>query len=171
MRESKAELTDRLRREGRWEDFKKMRDELRSTGIPAKQAWYQAAVEFPSTVRHALSSVSAPSPDDVEALKTKPSISTMDAARWVFDHLDGDWIKPADAPSAGAWSLREWARTNTATRTEFYRMFGIKLLTPAQEKYERYEDDGRDLTKLLTKLEKGPWRVQDSGEPQSAGIT
>jgi hypothetical protein len=47
MRESKSQLTDRLRREGRFDDFKRRREELKAEGIPAKYAWYQAAVEFP----------------------------------------------------------------------------------------------------------------------------
>src|SRR3989304_6065914 len=47
MRESKAELTDRLRGEGRFEAFKKRREELKAKGTPAKQAWYEAAAEFP----------------------------------------------------------------------------------------------------------------------------
>ena len=46
-RESKCELTDRLRREGRFDEFKKRREELKAEGIRAKYAWYQAAVEFP----------------------------------------------------------------------------------------------------------------------------
>jgi len=46
-RESKAELTDRLRREGRFEEFKQRREDLKAEGIRAKYAWYQAAVEFP----------------------------------------------------------------------------------------------------------------------------
>ena len=47
-RESKAELTDRLRREGRFEAFKKHREELKAQGVPAKEAWWQAATEFPA---------------------------------------------------------------------------------------------------------------------------
>ena len=50
MRESKAELTDRLRREGRWEAFKKRREELKAGGTSANQAWFEAAAEFPAAV-------------------------------------------------------------------------------------------------------------------------
>jgi len=50
MRESKAELTDRLRREGRWDAFKKCREELKSGGMAASDAWDVAAGEFPPPV-------------------------------------------------------------------------------------------------------------------------
>lgn len=46
-RESKAELTDRLRREGRWEDFKKRREAIKASGVRAREAWVRAAGEFP----------------------------------------------------------------------------------------------------------------------------
>jgi hypothetical protein len=36
MRESKAELTDRLRREGRWDEFKKRREELKAQQTVAR---------------------------------------------------------------------------------------------------------------------------------------
>lgn len=48
-RESKGELTDRPRREGRWEAFVERREELKAEGTPAKQGWFQAAVEFPAS--------------------------------------------------------------------------------------------------------------------------
>ena len=130
MRESKAELTDRLRREGRFEAFKKRREELKANGTPAKQAWFEAAAELPPLAgsippqaqSHTLTKT------DFRAVKRKPRVKIGQAIRWAFDHLEGDWVRPRDAPSIGAWSLREWARSSAAARTEFYRMFAAKLL-------------------------------------------
>jgi len=48
VRESKGELTDRLRREGRWDAFKKRREDLKADGMAASDAWDVAAAEFPS---------------------------------------------------------------------------------------------------------------------------
>ncbi len=130
MRESKAELTDRLRREGRLEAFKKRREELKAEGVPAKQAWYQAATEFPPP---AVTTPAQEAPSiDLQSLKGKSPVSVVLAATWAFENLDADWVLPADAPSAGAWSLREWARSNVVTRTEFYRMFAAKIVLPPQ---------------------------------------
>ena len=98
MRESKSELTDRLRREGRWDDFKKLREELKAGGMSASDAWNRAAQEFPPPPAE------NPVPrSDIRALKGKKPISIMQAAKWVFENLDADWVTPADAPSAGAW--------------------------------------------------------------------
>ena len=47
MRESKAELTDRLRREGKFDAFKKRREDLKAGGMAAGDAWDVAAEEFP----------------------------------------------------------------------------------------------------------------------------
>ena len=151
MRESKAELTDRLRREGRWEAFKKRREELRVGGTPAKQAWFEAATEFPAVVDR--SATPAAPVVDLQVLKGKPPISVVRAALWAFENLDADWITPAEAPTAGAWSLRQWARSGIAARGEFYRTFVAKLVLPSQEKARKAEehDDAWDRTveKLL----------------------
>jgi hypothetical protein len=131
MRESKAELTDRLRREGRFEAFKKRREELKAGGMAASDAWGAAATEFLSLdtkpVGGAVPTV------DLQALKGKPPVSIVNAAAWAFEYLDTDWITPTDAPSAGAWSLCAWARSSMAARTEFYRMFAARIVLPPQE--------------------------------------
>ena len=141
-RESKAELTDRLRREGRWEAFVKRREELKVEGVPAKEAWWQAATEYPPQNGHG---PDGPPPKmDLSALKGKPSVSVVPAATWAFEYLDADWVTPADAPSLGAWSLRDWARSNIATRTEFYRLFAAKLVLPLQEKARQAEEERQE---------------------------
>ena len=132
MRESKAELTDRLRREGRWDAFKKRREELKAGGTAAADAWGVATAEFPPA--DAKRSNGKASVVELRALKGKQAVSVVEAATWAFEYLDADWIKPADAPSAGAWSLREWARSSMAARTEFYKMFATKLVMAPQEK-------------------------------------
>lgn len=92
MRESKAELTDRLRREGRWEAFKKRREELKAEGVPAKEAWWQAASEFSPQAgqheAHALGRLLTQT--EFRAIKRKPCIKIGQAVRWAFDHLEGE---------------------------------------------------------------------------------
>jgi len=130
-RESKAELTDRLRREGRFEEFKKRREQLKSEGVPAKEAWWQAAAEFPPPSDPArLPTQSRPfTKADLRTIKRKTPAKIGQIIRWAFDHLEGDWLEPRDAPSVGAWSLREWARSSPTARAEFYRLFAVKMLT------------------------------------------
>jgi hypothetical protein len=128
-RESKAELTDRLRSEGRWEEFKKRREQLRADGILAKDAWRQAAMEFPPQDDPANKNIRTRpiTKTDFRAFRKKPEIRIGQALRWAFDHLEADWLRPRDAPSIGAWSIREWARSNPTARMEFYRLFAAKL--------------------------------------------
>ena len=136
MRESKAELTDRLRREGRWNDFVRRREQLKAEGMDASEAWGVAAEEFPPPDAQRPNG-KAPAAD-LRALKGKPPVPVVEAATWAFEYLDADWIKPADAPSAGAWSLRDWARTR---RTEFYKLFAARIVMPPQEKAQEEDEE------------------------------
>ncbi len=163
-RESKSELTDRLRREGRWEAFTKRRDEIKASGTPAKQAWFEAATEFPAPAAQATAE-KAPKAD-LRMLQGKPALPIAVAAVWVAEHLDADWITPPDAPSLGAWSIREWARSSPAARTEFYRTFIAKIVMPPQEAARQAEEERRrknsmaharvqaDIERLLAHSEK-----------------
>jgi len=65
-----------------------------------KQAWYGAATEFPLLATPSLAGA-APTEIDLRVLKDKPAVPVRKAVQWAFDHLDADWGKPADAPSAG----------------------------------------------------------------------
>jgi hypothetical protein len=125
MRESKSELTGRLRRGGQWQEFVKRREELKASGMPAKDAWVQAADEFPAPSQK---TDKATPPVDLLPLKGKQAVPIYEATKWVMENLDADWITPADAPSAGAWSMLRWARSSLAARGDFYRTFVSKLL-------------------------------------------
>jgi len=175
MRESKAELTDRLRREGRFDAFKKRREELKAGGMPASDAWDAAAEEFPSP--DAKPDTGTVPKADLRALKGKPAVSVVQAAAWAFEQLDCDWITPADAPSPGAWSLREWARSSMAARTEFYRLFVAKVLLPPQEDARQAEKEREKrrmangstqdaIERLLRRSDKHPDDVVKLGRPQ-----
>ena len=83
---------------------------------------------------------SAPKPD-LSALKGKPSVRIVEAAAWVFEMLDCDWVAPADAPSSGAWSLLIWARSSMAARSDFYKMFANKVVSPPQEAEKKAEEE------------------------------
>ena len=164
MRESKGELTDRLRREGRFDAFKKRREDLKAGGTPAGDAWRQAAAEY-------LPECGNPTPQapsrsltktEVRALKRKPCIDVGQAIRWAFDHLEGDWLQPRDAPSVGAWSLREWARSSPLARSDFYRLFAAKMLAiPAQDGLSPRRLSKKDRT-FYDSFETDPRRLSQS---------
>ena len=110
MEESKIAATDRLRREGRWEEASlykdKIRTELKAKGIPRKEAneesWKKMAETFP------------PQDGEQDELASRSAFGTVDVARdagWVYRHLDPS-IETEDAPSSGALGLLRWARSN-----------------------------------------------------------
>jgi hypothetical protein len=132
-RESKAELTDRLRREGRFEAFKARREELKRQGTPAGEAWPIAAEEFApledrKTSDDGGSASGNLSDADTAALLNKVPAPLPQVIGWVFNALDLHGLRPIDAPSTGAWSLLTWARSNARNRTVFYTVFVPKLL-------------------------------------------
>src|SRR6188472_2584062 len=113
MTESKSVATDRLRREGRWEDASKYRDEKRAefkaSGMKrtaaSNAAWEAMLAEFPPL----------PAPDVNDAQRTdlkmiaadlaSAKASTPDPLRdavWAYDHLGDDDLSPDDYPSLGA---------------------------------------------------------------------
>ena len=112
---------------------------MKAGGMAASEAWDVAATEFPPPIaQHAASE--APTVD-LRALKGKPTVSVAEAATWASEHLDADWVSPADAPGAGAWSMREWARSSMAARSEFCRTFVAKLVMPPQEEARRAKEE------------------------------
>jgi hypothetical protein len=124
MLESKSVATDRLRKEGRWEEASLWRDqkrgELRAEGqtrTESNEAAWQAMIEqFPP-----LPSSEVQSPGGghaVELLDIDPdsydgqSGCAGDMA-WVYQNLSVKSAAPHQAPSSGAWGLLQWARRNT----------------------------------------------------------
>jgi hypothetical protein len=98
------------------------------------KAWWQAATEYspPNGKGSNGSNGLAPKPD-LSALKGKSAVTIAEATAWAFENLDCDWITPADAPSAGAWGMLEWARSRMAARGEFYRNFVNRFMAAPQE--------------------------------------
>jgi hypothetical protein len=116
MRESKAELTDRLRREGRFDEFKKRREQLRVEGVPAKDAWQQAATEFPAPAR--------PDFAIVPTIKWKDAEPNLRRAHDNFDWLlQAIYVKlPKNACNPYVRKLIERIRSDPSVQTEFFRL-------------------------------------------------
>jgi hypothetical protein len=122
MLESKCIATDRLRREGRWEEASLWRDQNRvqlraegKTKTEANEAAWQAMIEqFPPLPQSEL-----PVGDHaVELLDIDPNSydgqsSCTDDVIWAYHNLAIKSADPSQAPSAGAWALLQWARRNS----------------------------------------------------------
>jgi len=133
MTESKIECTERLRREGRWPEASRFKDEtlraLRDEGMKkaeaAQLAWERMAEKYPPQQTPApgdecdggeVASGVAPAEGekiDITELLERIGDQRPDLVRdtlWAYEHLVDRRTKPADAPTAGAWALLTWSR-------------------------------------------------------------
>ena len=127
-RESKAELTDRLRREVRFEEFKKRREELRAEGNEAKDAWFIAAAEFPPQTDPATGRAAVIEPCIRWSAKTRIALQ--------YARSDIEWLLMAMNVRLPAW-VKEQApekyamlmelRANPVLRADFHRILLKRL--------------------------------------------
>jgi len=126
-RESSQERHDRLVREGRWEPFEKLRDQLKLT-MSAKDADAQAEREFPPQDSVGNTAVSTPVESKpavptavpLETFKNQKPVDARKVVEWVFENIEVQDAKPESAPSPGAWGLLQWVRSSPDSKHEFY---------------------------------------------------
>jgi hypothetical protein len=156
-------------REGRWEEAKKRREELKAGGMTATEAWMVVMKEF-----GAAGGEGAPPGEDQPAKKARKKSGGRSSSRgfsrevlstakrpslrkgveWVYDALAIDDVQPEDAPSPGAYELYKWAKTDPGARDIFYKDF-VKALLPSRtdiSKEEAFRDDGTALSETLKRL-------------------
>jgi len=169
MNESKIELTERLRREGRWSEASLFKDaelrKLRSGGMTkanaGEEAWRRMAAKFPALANTGDTDDETPDtmaakplppqrsrsmePDiDIDALLDRIGDARQPAdlvrdVLWVYGALENRRLKPTDAPSLGAWSLLVWARQY---RNRFFEQVLPKAMLnkpPEDEENQRQE--------------------------------
>ncbi len=121
MTESKIELSERLRRENRWDEASRFKDtavkDFKSQGMKRTEAteaaWEAMAEAFPPLEPpEALSDAPGgceghDEPDDelidVDALVAKQPHDFNRDVQWVYTHLADRNAEPENAPTAGAW--------------------------------------------------------------------
>jgi hypothetical protein len=148
MTESKITATDRLRKEGRWEEASLWRDKKRKqlktegqTRTEANDASWQAMIEqFPP-----LPAAPEEPSEAVELLDMGNYDDQPDLSRdvlWTYENLARKDVTAVDAPSLGAWDLLQWARKN---RNLFFERVLPKAMTAKEKKsgeLEVEEDPG-----------------------------
>jgi len=154
--ESRSAATNRLHREGRWEEASIYRDnvrrELRAQKVPRTEAndraWTAMIENFPPLAVPAQASVADADPSieeetiDFAALleRTKGNRPDLDRdALWAYEQLDVITATPDAAPSLGAWGLLKWARGN---RNRFFEQVLPKV---AASKKKRDEERKRSF--------------------------
>jgi hypothetical protein len=120
MNESKIDATDRLRREGRWGEASKFKDEtikkLRKEGMKQQEArdgaWKAMQDKYPPSNTEMVEESLLASDELWSDMANMSSSTFIDDSMWVYSRLDVAGVEPQDAPSAGAWALLQWARAN-----------------------------------------------------------
>lgn len=153
--ETREELKVRLHQEGRWKQYLARREQLKATGVPAGEAWRQAAQEFPALAGTEPDGLST-RPDPVSAVVPMPAAvsGAAEAPRpaknrggrprkspfagkqpdirrdvaWVADKLSDPTVRIQDAPSGTAWNLLTWARQDDDHQTMFWRSHFARLV-------------------------------------------
>jgi len=152
MSESKIVATDRLRKEGRWEEASLWRDnkrkQLRAEGkskTDANDASWQAMTEsFPPLPQEEVPSDEPSAPMellDLEDYDDRPDMSRD--ILWVYENLIRKSVNAEDAPSLGAWALLQWARMN---RNRFFEQVLPKAKATEKEAAadrDRQEDEAQ----------------------------
>ncbi|MDZ4659756.1 MAG: hypothetical protein SH868_19455 [Bythopirellula sp.] len=131
MAESKSTATDRLRREGRWNEASMFKDETianhRRAGMGRQDAqaagWAAMLEKFPPSGEHETAE-SYFLADDLALSTGENGSDFVNSAFWVFDNL-ARRVSPNQAPSSGAWAMLEWARTN---KNDFFKSIVPKAL-------------------------------------------
>ncbi|MFA7176718.1 MAG: hypothetical protein WC114_05685 [Smithellaceae bacterium] len=175
LKESKIDLTDRLRREGRWAEASAFKDEvireMRSFGhdrISAKEkGWEEMERLFPPlppaaeeeddpAAEEGFEEFPAVDEEAVEAMldRADKGVSAVDLfgdIRWVYSQLENKRVQPAQAPSAGAWSLLLWARKY---QSRFFEQLLPKALAKSPEDDEGVKREKRRVEEIEAMLEK-----------------
>jgi hypothetical protein len=160
MAESKITATDRLRKEGRWEEASLWRDDMRKqlraeghTKAKANEASWQAMTEaFPPLP----TSPDEPS-DTVELLELDNYDSQPDMSRdilWVYENLARKGVAAEDAPGLGAWGLLQWARKFSNRFFEQVLPKARAVEKEAEEDINRKEDEEQiaDIRERITEM-------------------
>jgi hypothetical protein len=120
MQGSKIDLTQRLRKEDRWEEASKFKDEqiamLRAEGKNRKEArqaaWEAMEQRFPPLEVEPVVGEEGAYPTDLIEVGAIGSSDFHGDADWVYQHIAVAVVKPEDAPTPGAWALFKWAKRN-----------------------------------------------------------
>ena len=123
MSESRIDATDRLRREGRWGEASKYKDEmlsqLRKDGIRRQdaqiEAWKAMLNKYPPLDPEDEEGPLLASDEPWDDMCETSSSNFVSDSMWVYSRIGISGVEPHDAPSAGAWALLQWARKNQDT--------------------------------------------------------
>ena len=186
--ESKINATDRLRREGRWDEASRFRDEvkqqLRAEGKSRQEANDAAWAAMLAKYQPLAPSDGTGEFDDVWIEDTDASHDEANRPNlvadimWTYLHLAIRSTQPKDAPNPGAWSMLCWARRHV---NRFFEQLFPKVLSASSQQtrnlhvqHARPDDDEDEGLRRLeaifeeTRLENENCRKEAEGRQSCA---
>ena len=172
-------IAERLKAEGKFDDFKQRREELVAEGQTKGSAYAQAVSEFGASeapgmpappareTRRAVLPRPEPSSDVFEGKKS----TLRDDYQWVYEKISVSNVEPDEAPSSGAWGLLQFAQNDPKSfYVEWMRMVG-KQVDENAELRGFVQDAARstsEIASMLRSLQATPvlsGGEDDGGEP------
>ena len=105
---------------------------------------------------------------DFDTITQPGSVNAKVVIEWAFETWGLDDVAPEEAPTVGAWFLREELRLSPSFRNDFYRNVYPRLLpskTQMEDLVNMMQDDGRDAIDLIDSMRK---RVELMRDAQAA---
>ena len=123
-RETQDGFRQRLRQEGRFQDFSARRKDLQAEGLSPSESWDRAAAEFGFGEPHSVAEGGFSSTQQVTSEMFQGRTASLQSDfGWVYENQAVEDVRPENAPSSGAWGLLQFARMEPrAFYTEWLRM-------------------------------------------------
>jgi len=163
---TKAEVKSELTNLGLWQDYLRLRDDLKEQGVAPSKAAEQAYLDVTSGNTPAAPAPAAPktkaedkttSYAELAASAPAGACSEREAASFVFEYaaVPVEKIPEEAVPSKGAVGLLKWVHSSPSNAATFYSGIWSKLMpTKSQLDAEaRFSDDGSSELEIISRLE------------------
>ena len=125
-----ASFAATLKKDGRFNEFKRRRAELESSGLSKSESYVIATSEFGSGSPAASpaappSARETPGPELSQDVFRGKTSTLREDYQWVYDNIAASACNAEDSPSCGAWGLLQFARSDPKSfYVEWMRMVG-----------------------------------------------
>lgn len=142
----------RLVEEGNWGSFRDAKSGFIGDGWSKKESDEKAHRMFPPGGGGDVAEEPGDVDFDASPADDLPELDLSDPdvrrdAYWCYSTIGVDGVVREQAPSQGAWNMREAFGKNPASVEDFYKSI-VKPMLSTDSRGERYSDDGRELIAL-----------------------
>lgn len=172
------DFAQRLKDEGKWDEFKEYRASLEGQGYSKKESYSYAASVYGSDSGGgsppASSSPSGATPPELPDKYAKSDVfegktsSLKQDYQWVYDNIAIEDVDPDSAPSSGAWGLLQFARSDSKSfYVEWMRM--VSRQESSDEVMEGFAQDATRSTDEIASMVRLLREAAGLGNPEDLG--